>query len=61
MTLFVDTSTLDCVRKYGMKTLDSVQLSSAIKSKAGYFVTSDKKLHTIAEDSFKGESLFIGK
>ena len=37
------------IQKYQLKTLDSLQLAAAHLSKAGIFVTSDKKLFQVAQ------------
>jgi predicted nucleic acid-binding protein len=37
------------IRKYQMRTLDAIQLSSAQMSEAGLFITSDKQLHKVAK------------
>lgn len=55
----VETSALNFIKKHGMKTLDAIQLSSAILSKANVFVTSDKKLYEIALKEITGECIYI--
>lgn len=55
----VETSALNFIKKHGMKTLDAIQLSSAVLSKADVFVTSDKKLYDIAIKEITGECIYI--
>jgi len=55
----VETSALNFIKKHGMKTLDAIQLSSAVLSKADVFVTSDKKLYNIAIKEITGECIYI--
>jgi hypothetical protein len=50
---------ISIIEKHGMKTLDAIQLSSAIESNADQFVTSDKRLFTIAAKATGLNCLFI--
>ena len=50
---------ISIIEKHGMKTLDAIQLSSAIESNADQFVTSDKRLFTIAAKATGLSCLFI--
>ena len=47
------------IEKHGMKTLDAIQLSSAIKGNPDQFVTSDKRLFEIASKVTGLNCLFI--
>ena len=47
------------IEKHGMKTLDAIQLSSAIESNTDQFVTSDKRLFEIASKMTGLNCLFI--
>jgi uncharacterized protein len=47
------------IEKRGMKTLDAIQLSSAIESNTDQFVTSDKRLFEIASKGTGLNCLFI--
>ncbi len=44
----LDEKAVEIVRKFGLKSLDAIQLSSGLLSKADIFVTSDKKLFEAA-------------
>jgi predicted nucleic acid-binding protein len=51
---------IESVRKFSLKTLDSIQLSSAIHSNSHCFVTSDKKLYEVSKSSLTDcECVFI--
>lgn len=45
----VESKVQKLAEKYGHKALDNIQLASALVMKPGKFVTSDKKLGSIAE------------
>ncbi len=47
------------IEKRAMKTLDAIQLSSAIESAPNLFVTSDKRLFDVASKATGLKSLFI--
>jgi predicted nucleic acid-binding protein len=47
------------IEKHGMKTLDAIQLSSAMESNTDQFVTSDKRLFEIASKVTGLKCLFI--
>lgn len=49
---------VELIVKYQLRSLDSIQLASAVCSESDVFVTSDKKLSTIARKESK-EVLFI--
>lgn len=44
----LDEKAVEIVKKFGLKSLDAIQLSSGLLSKADIFVTSDKKLFEVA-------------
>ena len=45
------------VKKYGLRTLDAIQLASAILSSCPYFITSDQKLYAAAKRVIKSVDL----
>ncbi len=50
---------IDCLNKYHIKTLDALQLASAIICSPGLFVSSDKKLFDFACNALSCECRFI--
>ncbi len=50
---------LKLIKKYQMKTLDSIQLSSGITSNCDIFLTSDEKLFKRGQKELKKKAVFI--
>ncbi len=54
-----ENSAVQIIKKHTMKTLDAIQLSSALASKADQFITSDKRLFNIAKKKSALKCVFI--
>jgi hypothetical protein len=55
----IELISINVVKKYKLKTLDSIHLASAIYSEIDIFLTSDKKLFQAAELELKNKVVFI--
>lgn len=60
MLLYLKRISVELIKKHQIKTLDSLQLGSALLSPADIFVSADKKLFDISLLEFVNTSLFIG-
>lgn len=52
-------SALDIIKSHGIKTLDAIQLGSALLSEADISITSDEKMHNTLQTLIKGKTVFI--
>jgi predicted nucleic acid-binding protein len=52
---------LRLIRKYQLRVLNWIQLSTALISKASLFITSDKRLYEAAKIEISNTSVYLGK
>lgn len=55
----IELSAIELINNYQMKTLDSIQLASALLIRPIYFLTSDEKLFRIAEKEIGKKAVYI--
>ena len=48
----IENKAMELIRRHGLKTMDGIQLASAVLSEAGGFVTSDRPLYLAAKKRF---------
>lgn len=59
LNLFIENKSIELINKYQMKTLDSIQLSSALLQNIDLFLTSDKKLFVYSKKELNDKCIFI--
>ncbi len=55
----LEEKSIEIIKKHHMKALDSIQLASALLSKADKFITSDKRLYKISKKVLQYDTIFV--